>query len=501
MSDVLLYARLSVSRDESVSVARQVEAGRQYAAARGWTVAGVYTDDGVSASRTRPEERAGWRALLAEVARTRPHAVVVWKVDRLARSVLDFLNADSALRGHGSGVVAVSDPVDMTSPQGRAFATVLAVFAELEAASIAARVKDARRALIGQGRRAGGRPPYGYCNVPNPDGPGYVLGQVPAEIQPVREGVDLALSGQSLHAVVRHFDARAPRRPRQGVKHETKWADESVETILRNPALAGLVPYSPGRKPGSAPDPWAVLRDADGLPVVDESLAILTLTERQRLLDVLDARLRPGSRPQQRRSQGRPTSLLSRLVVCGSCGGNLARATAGGYRVLRCQNRSCPAPATVTEAPLAAYVTEAVLAERGETRIHEYAEYLLGDGAELARIEEALRAASQALARTDDPEEDARLLAQIVTLKARRAEARTVSLPATTRRIMAPTRGQLSWGQEFVAAQKADDLAEIAKLLREQVDHVTVAPTKGARLALSERVSLAFTPEDGLTFD
>jgi len=497
--EVLLYARLSVSKDESVSIARQLEAGRQYAAARGWNVTGEFTDDGVSATRSKPEDRAGWRALLTEADRSRPLAVVVWKVDRLARSVLDFLNADSTLRTHGSGIVAVSDPVDMTSPQGRAFATVLAVFAELEAASIAARVTDARRALIAQGRRAGGRPPYGYCNAPNPAGPGYVLGQVPAEIEAVRQGVELALSGQSLYAVARHFDAHAPRRPHGNAKH-AGWAEESVESILRNPALAGLTPYAPGRKPGSPADPWAVLRDADGLPVVDESAAILTLAERQRLLDVLDARQRPGSRPQQRRdgTGARPVSLLSRLAVCGSCGGHLARATAGGYRVLRCQNRSCPAPVTVTEAPLIEHVTEDVLAERGQTRIHQVTEYR-DDSSELARIAEALRAASQQLAVTDDPAEEERLLGQIASLKARRAEARSAAVPATTKRIVTPTRGQQAWGQEFTEALEADDLASAARLLREQVVKITVKSTGACRrMPLSERVSVGYTSPGGL---
>jgi hypothetical protein len=63
-------------------------------------------------------------------------AVIVWKVDRLARRVLDFLHADEALQGRGAGIVAVEDPIDMTTPQGRAFAIMLAVFGEMEAEAI-----------------------------------------------------------------------------------------------------------------------------------------------------------------------------------------------------------------------------------------------------------------------------------------------------------------------------------------------------------------------------
>ena len=52
-SDVLIYARLSVSREESVSVRGQLEACRALAAARGWRVVGQFTDDGVSAAKSR----------------------------------------------------------------------------------------------------------------------------------------------------------------------------------------------------------------------------------------------------------------------------------------------------------------------------------------------------------------------------------------------------------------------------------------------------------------
>ena len=65
----------------------QLEAGRSYAASRGWTVVGEHVDDGVSATSNRPEDRAGWRAVLAE--REQYDAVVIGKVDRLARRVLD----------------------------------------------------------------------------------------------------------------------------------------------------------------------------------------------------------------------------------------------------------------------------------------------------------------------------------------------------------------------------------------------------------------------------
>ncbi len=63
----LVYSRISVLTEESVSTARQVKAARRWADARGWIVIGEYADEGVSATSNRPEDREGWKALLAHL--------------------------------------------------------------------------------------------------------------------------------------------------------------------------------------------------------------------------------------------------------------------------------------------------------------------------------------------------------------------------------------------------------------------------------------------------
>ncbi|MGH3500335.1 MAG: recombinase family protein [Nocardioidaceae bacterium] len=486
MDEALVYARLSAAREESVSIERQVEACRQYAASRGWRVREAFTDDGVSASKVKPEQRPAWRGLLAEAKRAQPQAVIVWKVDRLARRVLDFLNADRALREHGSGIVAVQDPVDMTTAQGRAFATVLAVFAELEAEGISVRVKAARAALLKAGRRAGGRPPFGWCNVANPDGPGFVLAPDGKRIAYVVEAAERATRGDSLYSITRWLDDNAPRRPRAR-RNGSNWAPASVEAVLRNPALAGLTPYQPGRKPGDKPNPWAVMRDGDGVPIVDESVAVLSVEERQRLLEALDARREPGSRPQR----GKDPALLSGLLTCRSCGSRMHRSTTGqGYESYRCARPGCPHKGNVNRAKIETYVVEQALAERGETRIHTFE--AMPDEQGLALLEQALRDAGSALATTDDDAEVERLLSRIATLKARRAEARQGS---TTKQLVTPVRGQRTWGQEL---REATDPAERQRLIREQVASVVVwSVGRSPNVPMPERTKITWVPLDG----
>ena len=177
-------------------MARQLASGRKYAEARGWDVVAEFVDDGVSATLNRPEDRVGWMTLLAS-----PEwfdAVIIWKVDRLARRVMDFLRADETLQARGAAMVCVEQSLDMTTGEGRAFAQMLAVFGELEASAISARSVAARSFLIQSGRVAGGGLPYGWCSVPNPDGAGLVLAQDPERISWVRGMAMRALRGDRI---------------------------------------------------------------------------------------------------------------------------------------------------------------------------------------------------------------------------------------------------------------------------------------------------------------
>lgn len=454
---VALYARLSVTTEESVSIERQFEAMRKYADARGWEVVVEEKDDGVSATKNRPEDRVGWRAVLDSPERY--DAVIVWKVDRLARRVLDFLHADEALRGRGAGIVAVEDPVDMTTAQGRAFATMLAVFGEMEAAAISARVTAARRALVHAGRRAGGRPPYGFRNVENPEGPGYVLGHDPETIDVVRRMVEEALDGASLYAVCRGLDADGIAPREHGNRKGARWVESGVDVILRSPALAGLTPYQ-----------GDVVRDRDGLPVVDESVAIMTTEERRQLLRVLDERKKPGSRP----GHGKP-ALLSGVVRCGRCAHVLYRATAagkgGGPRLsyYRCQNRECPGSIGASRARLEEAIVEEFLRVAGRLPVVEVVEEGGGDSLRLSEIEAAIEETTEAM--RQDGADVLALVERLGTLKDLRATARAeVEEEVRTRDVYT--------GQTFADAwEETEDVAERNTLLRRALAAVYVEPT------------------------
>jgi site-specific DNA recombinase len=466
---VAVYARLSVTTEESVSIARQLDAGRKLAAARGWTVVLVAKDDGVSATKNRPEDRAGWREILDSPETF--EAVIVWKVDRLARRVLDFLHADEALQQRGAGLVAVEDPIDMTTAQGRAFATMLAVFGELEAAAISARVTAARRAIVHSGRRAGGRPPFGWMNVENPSGPGMILAKDPGRIGVVEDLARRALAGESLYSLTRWLEAQgvAPRE-RGKRKDANRWHEASVEAILRNPALAGLTPYR-----------GDVIRDADGLPVVDGSVAILSTAERRQLLTVLDERKAPRTRPY---SSG---GLLSGLIRCDSCGGPMYRATAAGkYLQYRCQQRGCPRPIGVSRPAVESVVVDRFLSAFGRFPVIQIEAVEPVDPApRLVEIEAAIT--DTTLAMQEDDADVPALLERLATLKGLRARARTEAHAA-------PEVREVVTGETFSEAWHAteDELAR-RELLACAIEEIVVLAGGGRGRALDpERVVIRY---------
>ncbi len=332
----VVYARLSVTKEESVSIARQLESCRRYAEARGWEVVGEYVDDGVSATSSRPENRSGWSSLIAT---TGYDAVIIWKVDRLARRVLDFLHADETLQARGAGLVAVEDPIDMTSPQGRAFAVMLAVFGEMEAEATRARVKAARAQLLREGRWAGGGVPYGYRSTSNPTGPGCVLERDPERFPWLEAIVEKATSGTTINSITNWLTAESAPLPcgstTRRKEGRTAWNRQTVEGLLRNPILAGMIRHNPGRpKSGMQADPFGVVRDESGAPVVAESLAVMSVDDFTRLQNRLDSRKSPQARKVgERRST---SAFLSRVVRCDSCDDLMCRGTNQKRPIIYC---------------------------------------------------------------------------------------------------------------------------------------------------------------------
>ena len=149
---VAIYARISTT-DKDQNPETQLLPLREFAAAQGWTVAGEFTD---RAPATDLRARTAWRELLEQAARRRVDLVLVWRIDRAFRSVLDAATTLERLRAWGVGLRSYTEPwLDTTSPFGEALYYITAAYAQLERGILAERVRAGMERARRQGRRLG----------------------------------------------------------------------------------------------------------------------------------------------------------------------------------------------------------------------------------------------------------------------------------------------------------------------------------------------------------
>ena len=143
-----LYARVSTQDQQTIPM--QTRALREYATRRGWTITLQVKEIGSGASQRERREQ------LLEAARRREiDVVLVWRLDRWGRSVTDLLATLQELEHLGVGFVSLTEALDLTTPAGRAMATLLAVFAEFEREILRERVRAGLAHARQNGQRLG----------------------------------------------------------------------------------------------------------------------------------------------------------------------------------------------------------------------------------------------------------------------------------------------------------------------------------------------------------
>lgn len=151
--DVIGYLR--VSTDEQAASGLGLEAQRKTieneAAARGWNVTWM-VDEGCSA---KDLNRPAIQAALAALENGGPKTLVVAKLDRLSRSLLDFATLLARAGNAGWEIVSLDLGVDTTTPMGRFVANLMANVAQLERELIGQRTKEALEAKRRQGVKLG----------------------------------------------------------------------------------------------------------------------------------------------------------------------------------------------------------------------------------------------------------------------------------------------------------------------------------------------------------
>ena len=145
------------------SLDAQREAGESYVLAQrheGWTLVPDYYDDGGFSGGSM--ERPALKRLLTDIERGLIDVVVVYKIDRLTRSLVDFSRIIDVFEKRGVSFVSVTQQFNTTTSMGRLILNVLLSFAQFEREVTGERIRDKLAASKRKGLWMGGVPPLGY---------------------------------------------------------------------------------------------------------------------------------------------------------------------------------------------------------------------------------------------------------------------------------------------------------------------------------------------------
>ena len=154
-----IYARQSVDKKDSISIESQIEFCKYEL--KGGNCK-EYTDKGYSGKNT---DRPKFQELVRDIKRGLIAKVVVYKLDRISRSILDFANMMELFQQYNVEFVSSTEKFDTSTPAGRAMMLMVSVFSQLERETIAERIRDNMRELSKTGRWLGGTAPTGYTSV------------------------------------------------------------------------------------------------------------------------------------------------------------------------------------------------------------------------------------------------------------------------------------------------------------------------------------------------
>ena len=414
MTRCAIYTRKSSDEgldQEFNSLDAQRESGEAYIAsqrAEGWTCLPERYDDGGFSGGSM--ERPALARLLRDIAAGRIDCVVVYKVDRLSRSLLDFGRIMEAFDAHGVSFVSVTQQFNTTNSMGRLTLNILLSFAQFEREIIGERIRDKVAAQKRKGKWAGGVPVLGYDVDRSGPSPRLVVNA--EEAVQVRQIFDLYLVHASLLTVVQELARRGwankRRVTRKGrVLGGRPFDKATLHALLTNPVLTGKVVHK------------GVCYDGEHVAVIDPEVF-------QRVQVQLKANARAGGTPRQHHD-----ALLRGLLRCRACDRAMTHTFTGSrqvrcYRYYRCVGAIKRGAATCPASSLpAGEIERAVVSEvRGMLRDHALCAEVLAR----AGLGEDVPTDFDALWGALTPAEQARLLALLIEVVGYDGRHRTVSV-------------------------------------------------------------------------
>ena len=229
-----IYIRVSTEEQakEGFSINAQKEKLKQYAFARGWDIYDFYIDDGVSGKDLEGREQV--KRLIKDVESGKINNVLVYKIDRLTRSVKNLMELIELFDKKDCAFNSVMESIDTSTATGRMFIKIVGIFAEFERENLAERVSFGYEQKVREGNYINTRGVYGYDYGENTSD--LTVNQEEAAL--VRRIFDLYLKGESMSAIAKKMlEGQVP------TKLGGRWRESTIKSILTNPLYIGKIRY------------------------------------------------------------------------------------------------------------------------------------------------------------------------------------------------------------------------------------------------------------------
>ena len=278
----------------------------------------IFEDAGYSAKNT---DRPDYQQMMARIRTGEFSHLLVWKIDRISRNLLDFAAMYSELKQLGVVFVSKNEQFDTSSAMGEAMLKIILVFAELERNMTAERVSAVFLSRANDGIWNGGKVPFGYAY----DKQTKTFSILEDEAKTVRLIYALYESSKSLVTVSKALNERGIK-----TRNGSEWSPTTVHTMLSNPFYSGTYRYNYRNE--SDPHHHVPKKKEDWILVKNHHPAIVSPEHQAAVELILASKSYGKSQTYQRKN----IHAFAGLLTCGYCGSTMAatidRARADGWR-------------------------------------------------------------------------------------------------------------------------------------------------------------------------
>lgn len=292
----------------------------------------IFEDAGYSAKNT---DRPAFQRMMSRIRSGEFSHLVVWKIDRISRNLIDFATMYEELKRLGVTFVSKNEQFDTSSAMGEAMLKIILVFAELERKMTSERVSAVMVSRANEGKYNGGRMPIGY----NYDKTTKTISVNEREAQIVRLIYDKYDELHSIVQVVKYLNS-------QGVKTKRGYdfSATGVHKVLTNKFYVGDLVYNKHDERSSGNSSTQNVRDeSEWIVIEDHHPAIIERWRQERTRDALASR--NFANVSYKTYQRKNVHIFAGLLQCGMCGKDMTdtvdRQRADGYRpsIYLCDSR------------------------------------------------------------------------------------------------------------------------------------------------------------------